>query len=74
MRYTNVCSYIHNNIEFASRDRRTLVGIRRWIRGAGLKFSPRIRKCLAEFRRFSSPNGGQIAGNLLRQAKFQGFA
>ena len=61
-------------IEFASRDRRTLVGIRRLIRGAGLKISPGFRRFSAEFRRFSCPNGEQIEQNLVQQTKFREFA
>ena len=65
--------YLHY-IEFASRDRRTLVRIRRLIRGAGLKFSLRFRKILAEFRKFFCPDGAQIEENLLQQTKFREFA
>ena len=61
-------------IEFASRDRRTLVGIRRLIRGAGLKFSSRFRRSSTEFRWFSCPNGAQIEENRVRQTKFREFA
>ena len=47
-------------VEFASRDRRTLVGIRRLIRGAGLKFSPRFRMNLAGFRAQTEPKSKKI--------------
>ena len=39
-------------IEFASRDRRTLVGVRRWERGTVLKCSLGFRMISAGFRRF----------------------
>ena len=62
------------NTELASRDRRTLVGVRRWRHGAAGKFSPGFRRFSVEFRRFSSPNGAQIAENPVWQVKFRGFA
>ena len=45
-------------------------------RGAALQASFRInfRLFLSEIRRFSSPNGAQIAENPVRQAKFREFA
>ena len=47
-------------IELASRDRRTLVGIRRSRRGAAGSFRIDFCKLLSEFRRFSSPDGAEV--------------
>ena len=61
-------------IELASRDRRTLVGVRRWRHGAAGKFSPGFRRFSAEFRRFSPPNGALNDENPVWQTKFREFA
>ena len=61
-------------IELASRNRRTLVGVRRWRHGAAGKFSPGFRRFSAEFRRFSPPNGALNDENPVWQTKFREFA